>query len=512
MFKSLFLILFFPVKLVAFEWPVSSPELEGISLEGINQAHQLIQSGAYGNIQSLLIIKNGKLISERYFNNNGEKAPIYSVTKSVGSILLGIAKYQGAELNTNNSMMNYMPEYANISDFINKQKITIKDLLTQRHGLDWDELSIAYETPSNPITIMLNTLNWYQTVLEWPIRDLPNQKFAYSTGASSLMSVVLKNLTNLSPYEYASEHLFQPLDIQLIDTHWELVGGLGTIGQGISVFPDNLEPLGFGLWLKPIDMAKLGELYLNKGLWQGQRLLEESWIDKSIFPYSNGVTDPDFFGDSNSGYGYQWWTTLFRDTSNRSFNAYYANGYGRQFIFVFPESQMVIVSTARDFSYTGAGIGTLLRENLLPALSSGAQGYIPINKNINGSWYWPENTGQGFNIEVLENRNEVLAYWYTYEKDTEKQRWFIMQGEIVNNKAQLSILSTTGSSFVFSEPPDVLEWGTGEMFFDTCQTGTFVFTSSIEDVSAEIPMTRLTGIENCNESSKVNPNKLSYIH
>jgi CubicO group peptidase (beta-lactamase class C family) len=512
MFKIIPFLLLFTFNACSFDWPISSPEQQGMNSEGINQAHQLIQSGDYGDIRSLIIIKNGHLVSEQYFNNSGDKAPVYSVTKSVGSMLLGIAKFQGAELDTGNSMMNYMPEYANIFDFRNKNKITIKDLLTQRHGLNWDELTIPYETPNNPITIMLNTVDWYRTVLEWQISHLPNQSFAYSTGASSLMSVVLKNITNKSPFEYARTHLFQPLDIQFQDTHWEIIGGLGTIGQGISSFPNNLEPLGFGLWLKPIDMAKLGELYLNKGVWQGLRLLDESWIDDSTFPFSNGVTDPDFFADRNSGYGYQWWTTIFKDTSNRTFNTYYADGYGRQYIFVFPESQMVVVSTARDFNYSGAGIGKLLREKLLPALNAGAQGHFQIDKKLNGSWYWPENSGQGVNIEVLENRNEVLAYWYTYEQDTGKQRWFIMQGEIVNDKAQLIIYSTSGGSFVISESPEVIEWGTGELFFEDCQSGTFVFSSSVENVSTEIPLNRLTGVENCQEPSNKKINKLGHVN
>ena len=487
----------FTFNTAAFEWPISTPEQEGISSEGINQAIQLVQSGNYGEIQSLIIIKNGKLITEEYFNGNGEMAPVYSVTKSVGSMLLGIAKFQGAELDINSSMMNYMPQYANITDFNNKQKITIKNLLRQRHGLDWDELSIPYETPSNPVTIMLNTSDWYQTVLDWPIIKQPNQAFAYSTGVSSLMSVVLNNITNKTPYDFATEFLFQPLDILASNTHWELVGASGQIGQGISLFPNNLEPLGFGLWLKPIDMAKLGELYLKKGQWQGQRILSQAWIDESMFPYSNGVTDPDFFAAGNSGYGYQWWTTIFTDINNRNFTSYYADGYGRQFIFVIPEAEMVVVSTAKDFSYVGQGIGSLLRNQILPAISSTQDSHFLLDKNMNGSWYWPENSGQGINIEVLEDKNEVLAYWYTYEQETGNQRWFIMQGNIDNNKAHLTIRSTSSGGFVYSNPPEIIEWGSGDLYFDGCDSGTFSFSSNIENVSATIPLTRLTGGDVC---------------
>ena len=496
---------------LSFTWLISTPEQEGMDSAGINQAISLIQSGDYGDIQSLIIIKNGKLITEKYFSNNGQMAPVYSVTKSVGSALLGIAKYQGAKLDLEASIMDYMPQYSDINDFVNKNKIKLKDLLAQRHGLNWDEWTIPYEQPQNPVTIMLGTSDWYRTVLEWSIDHEPDQNFAYSTGASSLMSIVLDNITNTSPYDFAKTHLFQPLDIKLNDTHWELVGSTTGIGQGISIFPHNIEPLGFGLWLKPLDMAKIGLLYRNQGVWEGVRLLSQSWIEKSIFPYSNGVTDADVFANGG-GYGFQWWTTNFKDINNRSFNSFYAAGYGRQYIFVIPEADLILVSTSRDYVYSGAGIGSLLRNHILPALNLGPQGHMELNSNMNGSWYWPQNTGQGINIEVLENRQEVLAYWYTYENETNKQRWFIMQGEIIDDKANLVIRSTSGDKFVISEPPEIIDWGTGELFFDDCKHGTFQFRSVIENTSATIPLTRLTGGVDCENQTNIKSSKSrSYV-
>ena len=503
----LFLILSLQISVTAaFTWPQSTPEQEGMDSAGISQAIELISSGDFGDIRSLIIIKNGKLITEKYFSDNGQMAPVYSVTKSVGSALLGIAKYQGAELNLDTSMMDYMPQFANISDFANKDIIKLKDLLAQRHGLNWDEWTIPYEHPNNPVTLMLGTSDWYRTVLEWPVAHEPNQDYAYSTGASSLMSIILNNVTNQSPYLFARAHLFLPLDILTQNTHWELVGKAEVMGQGISVFPYGLEPLGFGLWLRPLDMAKIGELYRNGGMWEGVRLLSESWIEKSIFSYSNGVTDPDIFAASNTGYGYQWWTTVFTDKNNKTYDSYYASGYGRQFIFVIPEIDMILVSTAKDFDYTGQGIGFLLRNHILPAQNLGTQGHFLFDRNMNGSWYWPENSGQGINIEVLEDRNEVLAYWYTYENsesmDTGRQRWFIMQGEIIDEKSKLTIRSTTGGSFVISDPPGLIEWGTGELFFSDCNSGYFQFSSIDENVSATIPLTRLTGGNGCQHEMK----------
>lgn len=483
-----------PLLAQTFIWPVSTPEAQGIDPAGIEAALTDIASGDYGDIRSLLIIKNGQLVTEDYFISSGVKAPVYSITKSIGSALLGIAQQRGADIDVERSMLSYMPQYADIVDFDNKSAITLENLLTQRHGLDWDEWTIQYEQPNNPVTIMLNTSDWYRTVLDWPLATAPDTDFAYSTGASSLMSVVLNNVTGMTPYQFANEALFAPLDIT--DTRWELVGANGIAGTGISEFPNDLEPLGFGIWLKPYDMAKIGELFRLGGVWQGQRLLSETWVEASVQPRNNGITDPDIFASANFGYGYQWWTLSFTDSLNRTWHSYYASGYGRQYIFVFPEADMVVVSTAKDFFYDDVGIGYQLRNNILPALIDGPQGHLSMNSDLNGSWYWPENSGQGINLEILNDGTEALAYWYTYDSDN-NQRWFIMQGEIADNAARVTIRSTDNGSFVYSDLPDVSVWGTGELFFNSCSSGTFQFISEVENVSGEIPLTRLTGGELC---------------
>jgi CubicO group peptidase (beta-lactamase class C family) len=223
---------------------------------------------------------------------------------------------------------------------------------------------------------MLQTQVWYRTVLEWPIEYAPDTDFAYSTGASSLMSLILNNITNKTPQQFIQESLYQPLDIT--DFHWELIEANGMIGQGISVFPSNLAPLGFGIWLKPIDMAKIGELIRTGGIWQEQRLLSEAWIDNFKTSNSDGVTDPDIFGRSNSGYSYQWWQQNFNDAQGRTFQCYYANGYGRQYIFIFPEANMVVISTANDYdsqTSSSQGIGALLRNYILPGILDGPPGH-----------------------------------------------------------------------------------------------------------------------------------------
>ena len=354
---------------------------------------------------------------------------------------------------------------------------------------------------------MLTTSDWYRFVISSQITEAPDQNFTYSTGHSSLMSPILKNRTDTDVYEFAVTELFQPLDIS--DTHWELINGGGTQGQGIRTFPFGLEPLGYGLWLKPIDMAKIGELYLKNGIWQGNRLLSEDWINASIQQYSNNQSDPDVFATSFQGYGYQWWITRVTDTSNRSADMFYASGYGGQFIFIIPQYEAVIVTTADDYFYEGPNIGTVLRENLLLAFNGTGSSTVPLTTDYNGSWYFPEHNGQGINFEVINQGNNIAGFWYTYESDSGKQRWFSLQGDIIEGIAKFTIYSTSGGVFVGSQPAEIVEWGQGTLEVFNCQNGHFTFSSEQninESVSGEFPLSRITASTgSCINNNKTNP-------
>lgn len=475
-----------------FIWPINSAQNVGMDQQHIDAAIEQIESGSVGNIQSLIIIKDGQLVTEKYFNNEGEKRPVYSVTKSVGSAMLGIAKHQGAEININDAILNYLPQYSGISNYQQASQIKLHDILTQRHGYNWDEWSTAFSNHSNPVNRMLRASDWYRFALQSSITEAPDQNFTYSTGHSSLMSPIIQNRTGSDVYDYAVSELFQPLNIT--DTHWELVNGGAAMGSGTSTFPFGIEPLGFGLWLKPIDMAKLGELYLKGGMWGNNRLLSEQWIEQSTQRYSDHQSDPDVFSGSQ-GYGYQWWITQITDANNRPADMYYANGYGGQFIFVIPQYDAVIVSTANDFFYNGPNIGTVLKDNLLLAFED-QEPISPITADHNGSWYYPEHDGQGINFEIINHDNTMIGYWYTYQPNGGEQRWFSLQGDVIEGKAIFNIYSTTGGKFVNPQQIERVFWGTGTLEIYNCTTGLFTFESNNqtvnEDINGEFPLTRIT--------------------
>lgn len=481
--------LFVAPNTLAFTWPEKTPEEVGLDSTHIDAAIQQIRSGQVGAIKSLIIIKDGNLITEEYFNSLGEKQPIFSVTKSFGSALLGIADYQGAEIDLSRSILDYLPQYNNISNASEVRRITLHDLLTQRHGYDWDEWSTNFSNPANPVYQMMSTMDWYRTATNWPVVAAPDQRFAYSSGHSSLMSPILNQLTNRDVDEFLQEELLNPLEIT--DYVWNVFNPRNP-NQGLSQYPFGLEPLGFGLWMKPIDLAKLGELFRNGGLWQGNRLLSSDWIAQTVERYSNGNSDPSVFNDEFAGYGYQWWVVRLVDALNRPFDMYYANGFGRQYILVIPGHNTVIVSTATDYNNSeGPGIGTVMVENLLLAFADENQNF-PISDALNGSWFDPNTDGQGINIEILNNGSDFLGYWYTYNPTDGGQRWFTMNGRITNGIAEFDITTTNGGEFNGPAMPQRIVWGSGSFTATDCLAATFRFQSELEAIAGEIALSRLT--------------------
>lgn len=145
----------------------------------------------------------------------------------------------------------------------------------------------------------------------------PGTQFDYNSGASHLLSVILRNKTGMNTVDYADKYLFTPLNIT--DYHWWNDSKGTTMGC-------------YGLWLQPIDMAKIGYLYLNNGTWNGTPIVPEEWVERST------VGD-----DVSKEYGYQWWI-------NPSENSYYAYGLGGQYIIVMPDKSLVIVITSSEFN------------------------------------------------------------------------------------------------------------------------------------------------------------------
>ena len=385
-------------------WEVSAPEDCDVDLGKITELMNRILSGGLKNIHSILLIKKGKLVLEEYFEgyHRNLKHNLASVTKSVTSILIGIAHDRGF-VDPQQALSAYLPQYKDVLSVGQKEEITLFDLLTMRAGLEWNEFSL------DEFHQLYESRDFIQYVLEKKIVHNPGSFFCYNTGLSTILGRIIKNTTGLEADVFARRFLFSPLEIS--DFLWKRAAD-GTVLTGSS------------LYLRPRDMAKLGYLFQQGGLWHNKRLISTRWVRESIHPY---VVYPTDKGDliSGTGYGYQWWLGS-SDLDGHKIDAYYAAGHGGQFICVIPELDAVIVLTSRvENNNAGDFRGYSTIENfLIPALVHVESNETVINfdadkyRRLSGKYRWPKgeldlkivnDDGQIFGETVLfEDRFEMI--------------------------------------------------------------------------------------------------------
>ena len=330
------------------EWRTSTPEEQGIDSQGIiNMLEQITTSSPY--MHSFLLIRNGALVSEAYF------APVtkdlqhflFSATKSVTSALVGIAIQDGFIKGANQKILDFFPEMKAKSTSKFLEVLTIENLLTMSSG------NVDFMTPS---PYEEAPVDWVEKFLANPtntIIDKPGSTFLYTSGAAHTLSAVIQKATGKMTADYAAEKLFGPLGIT--DFIW---------------LPDQ-NGISFGnswLKMKPIDMAKLGYLYLNQGAWNGKQIIPKAWVAQSSRKHIE-TKQVMFNSAEQDGYGYLWWMN--------GFGGYSAHGYGGQFIFVIPELSLVAVFTGGfDDSMFNTSY-QLMKKYILPAVKSSA----PLAKN-----------------------------------------------------------------------------------------------------------------------------------
>jgi CubicO group peptidase (beta-lactamase class C family) len=301
-------------------WLRSTPEEQGMDSEILADMLMVIQDEDY-RIDSLTIVRNGYLILDVaiYPFRPDTKHFIHSCTKSIISALIGIAIDQGKIESVELPLLDFFPsrQVANLDE--QKKAMRLEDLLTMSTGFKCRD---SYLYRWEGLQEMRASSDWIQFMLDLPMREQPGTRFEYCNGASFLLSAILQESTGLSAEDFAQENLFTPLGIS--DYHWP------ANPQGISI--------GWGeLHLKPHDMAKIGYLYLNEGIWEGKQILPAEWIRESTRKHISATLE--------DGYGYQWWV--------HEAGFYLALGYAGQFIYVLPDKNLVVVFTSdleeRDF-------------------------------------------------------------------------------------------------------------------------------------------------------------------
>jgi len=298
-----------------------------------------IAQGKYNDIHSILIIKDGKLVLEEYFATNGKRFGAFikevfrkkphhlaSTTKAVLSALCGIAIDKGYIKSVNEPIYQYLPDCSHLFS-ARKKRIQIKHLLTMTAGWEWEQFKYSWSDPRNNAAQMWNCQDVIQYVLDRPLAAEPGEKFKYSNGVPVVMGTVLKNACGMEVDKFAAQNLFQPLGIS--DYLWT------------RYFDGSLETDG-GLALRPRDLAKIGQLFLNRGNWQGKRIISGQWINGST---KQRMKFDGFWGWS---YGYYWMQVDLND-KGRKIHSYFVPGDGGQLLSVFPDLDMVIVFTAGNY-------------------------------------------------------------------------------------------------------------------------------------------------------------------
>lgn len=318
-------------------WRSTTPEQQGLDSNKLADVLDYIRAAKI-NIHSLLIVRNGHVVLDAYFYpyNETNVHDVASVTKSVTSMLIGVAIQQGKIKNVQQPVLALFPDRTVSNRNALKEKITIRDLLTMTSGLDC-------QVKENEKTLreMKQSDDWVQFMLNLPMVNEPGRNFVYCSGGTHLLSALLSQTTGKSGQDFARESLFRPLGIS--DDIWPADSKGITHGWG-------------DLHLHPRDMAKLGYLWLNEGMWDGNRIVSADWVRESTRAQTSMGSDGD--------YGYSW---IVRSRMNPL--VYEAAGRGGQRISMIPAKNMIVVFTGGGFQPGEIGkllVGVVASDRSLP--------------------------------------------------------------------------------------------------------------------------------------------------
>ena len=315
------------------DWTGGSPTEHGLDPAALHSLADAIRDGReFPDIHSLLVVRHGILVFEEYFHGHraDELHSLQSVSKSITSALIGIALDRGDLRGVGEKVLDFFPGREDITNLDDRKRaLRIEDLLTMRSGTDY------HERGSRSPHDQLNSLSrgWDRFYLDRPMVRAPGTHFQYDSGGVILLSSLIEARTGRHADRYAAEHLFAPLGIERWDWYRNREGHPHTGG---------------GLDLSSRDMARFGQLYLQKGSWEGRQVVSREWVATSTRRHV--VFDPPR-GDE-VGYGYLWWILRPDPSGDRRHDIYAAMGFRAQYIFVVPEHDMVVVVTGGTQSWS----------------------------------------------------------------------------------------------------------------------------------------------------------------
>jgi CubicO group peptidase (beta-lactamase class C family) len=322
-------------------WMISTPSQQDMDSSILVKANKLVSR--ISGFHSFLIVRNGYLVFEKYYSgfNKDNLNNLKSATKSVTSILIGIALRENLIEDVDQTMYEIFPEYYTEDVDTVKRIITLKHLLTMTAGFKWNNFGGSirnqwWNHQSNP--------NKYAITVPKLIHT-PGLVFNYNSSLSHLLGGTVVKKSGLTLFKFATLHLFNPLGIN--DIKWK------TDNTGLHRGHSEL-------WMTSRDMAKIGYLYLKNGFWFNNHIVSENWVRESLKAYIDGTGIWARYGS----YGYQWWSRIINGT-----HVYFAAGYGGQFIFIIPKLDLVIVTTTKWYSSRNSFIPIdIVRDYILPSI------------------------------------------------------------------------------------------------------------------------------------------------
>jgi hypothetical protein len=292
-------------------WSSASLTDADIDLAPITEAMEGIRRGDYPRVHGIVVARRGRLtgLAIEHGFIGGEDAPVYI----------------------------FFPEYEELFDPLERQ-ITVRHLLTMTSGWAWSENTewgvssndmYGFNVASDPLVYLFNQ----------EMDADPGTRWVYNGGAVTLLGKVVEKASGLDLETFSERYLFTPMGVT--DFTWPYMR------------PDLIAAHGDAR-LRPRDMAKLGQMFLDGGLWAGERLLSEAWVDRATA------------GALGGDYGYLWWGDGYRD-GQRAYRSYSARGWGGQRITVFPELDMVVVLTGGNYE-TWEPVDAIIEQHILPAV------------------------------------------------------------------------------------------------------------------------------------------------
>lgn len=330
------------------EWKVAEPSALRMNAEKLTQLGPIIASD-YGNINGIVVVRNGAIAYEGYYNGYGpdDTHHIASVTKSILSTLIGIAIDAGYIRHADQKVMDFLPDYepdAASNSLI--REITIRHLLTMT-------APYSFEDWHEPLDKMCMQADWVRYTLDMLGCGGHIGDFKYSTAGAHLLSAILTRSTGKSARAFANEYLFKPIGMREIPHYdMESFGFDDLFGQKVKGWvhdPNQISTGGWGLTLTPRDMARFGLLYLNQGRWNRHQIVPETWVKESTAMNANH-------------YGYLWWLR-----EEDGIMAYSAMGDGGNVICCLPDKDLV-VAIASEFMMNPRDRWDMIKEYILPAV------------------------------------------------------------------------------------------------------------------------------------------------